>query len=166
MNEETQLAALLRGGTKTDTGSFLATVTVVNTETIDVMAGDGTEYFDVQLKAAINAKGGMIILPVVGSTVLVNSIERSSRLYVAMFSEIDKVIFNNGESGMVRIEKLTEKLNELVDAFKDHVHSGVITQVSGGSGSPAVGTPGNTGKPTSDVEHFQQSDYEDEHLKY
>lgn len=166
MDEETQLATLLRGGTRTDTGSFLATVTTVNEETIDIKTGDGTEYFDVQLKAAINAKGGIIIQPVTGSTVLVNSIEGSNRLYVAMFSEINEVIFNKGENGMVRIEKLTEKLNELVKTFRNHVHSGVITQVSGGSGTPAVGTPGNTGTPTSNIENFIQSDYEDTNIKH
>lgn len=164
MNEETQLAALLRGGTKTDTGSFLATVTVVNTETIDVMAGNGTEYFDVQLKAAINAKGGMIILPVVGSTVLVNSIEGSNRLYVAMFSEIDKVIFNNGESGMVRIEKLTEKLNEMIDTFNNHQHSNAVIDVIGDGVTKVI--KDKSEKPTSEMAKIEQSDYEDEHLKY
>lgn len=166
MNEEEQLSMLFKGLGNTHSDSFLATVTEIGGETIDVRAGDGTEYPDVQLKAAINAKGGMILKPSSGSTVLVSSIEGSSRLYVAMFSELDEVIFNRGENGMVKIDVLTDKLNELVKAFNAHVHSGVITAVSGGSGAPAVGVSGNSAKPTSQAGDFNQADYEDTKIKH
>lgn len=166
MNDEERLGLLFQGLGGASLGSFLATVTAVNEETIDVKAGDGTEYLDVHLKAAINAKGGIIIKPATGSTVLVGNIEGSSRLYVAMFSEMEEVIFNQGENGMVQIKQLTAKINELVKAFNSHVHSGVITGVSGGSGAPAVGTPGNSAKPTSQASEFKQTDYEDTKIKH
>lgn len=166
MNDEEMLGALLRDMKNHSSGNFLATVIAVNEETIDVKAGDGTEYPDVHLKAAVNAKGGMILKPVSGSTVLVNSIEGSNRLYVAMFSEVEEVIFNQGENGMVMIKELTGKLNELVKAFNEHVHSGVIISVSGGSGAPAVGAPGNSAKPTSSASEFKQKDYENIKIKH
>lgn len=147
-------------------GVFPATVDVVSGEVANVTALDGTKYLDVQLKSSINGKGGMIITPVVGSTVLVERIEGSNRLFIAMFSEIEEIVFNQGENGMVIIDKLTKKLNELVKAFNSHIHSGVITAVSGGSGTPAVGTPGNSAKPTTEASEFKQSDYEDKKIKH
>lgn len=57
---------------------------------------------------------------------------------------------------MVRYNELETAFNQLKDDFNDlvtkynaHVHPGVVTAVSGGSGSPAVGTVGNTGATTS-----------------
>lgn len=76
--------------------------------------------------------------------------------------DTDKVEINGGDNdGIIKIQDLTDKLNNLVDWCKNHTHSGVITAVSGGSGAPAVGTSGNTGKPISPPASFNKSDYED-----
>lgn len=76
--------------------------------------------------------------------------------------DTDKVEINGGDNdGIIKIQDLTDKLNNLVDWCKNHTHSGVITAVSGGSGAPAVGTSGNTGKPISSPASFNKSDYED-----
>lgn len=166
MNEEEQLLAALKQLGHNPSGVFPAKVKEVSDEVIDVIAFDGTEYLDVQLKATINGNGGMIIKPTVGSIVLVERIDNSNRLFVTMFSEIEEIVFNQGENGMVIIDKLTKKLNELVKAFNSHVHSGVITAVSGGSGAPAVGTPGNSAKPTTEASEFKQADYEDTKIKH
>lgn len=166
MNEEEQLLTALKELGHNPSGVFPAKVKEVSDEVIDVIAFDGTEYLDVQLKAAINGNGGMIIKPVVGSMVLVERIDNSNRLFVTMFSEIQEIVFNQGENGMVIIDKLTGKLNELVKAFNSHVHSGVITAVSGGSGTPAVGTPGSSAKPTTEASEFKQDDYEDKKIKH
>jgi hypothetical protein len=166
MDEEERLRQALKSLGNTPSGVFPATVDAVSGEVADVTALDETQYFDVQLKAAINGKGGMIIIPAVGSTVLVERINGSNRLFIAMFSEIEEVVFNQGENGLVKIDMLTDKLNELVKAFNSHVHSGIITAVSGGSGAPAVGTPGNSGKPTQEASEFKQEDYEDTKIKH
>lgn len=166
MDEEERLRQALKSLGDTPSGIFPATVDAVSGEVANVTALDGTQYFDVQLKAAINDKGGMIITPVIGSTVLVERIDGSNRLFVAMFSEIEEIVFNQGENGLVKIDMLTDKLNELVKAFNSHVHSGIITAVSGGSGAPAVGTPGNSGKPTQEASEFKQEDYEDTKIKH
>lgn len=166
MNEEQQLLTALKQLGHNPSGVFPAKVKEVSGEVINVIALDGTEYLDVQLKATINGNGGMIIKPTVDSMVLVERIDNSNRLFVTMFSEIEEIVFNQGENGMVIIDKLTDKLNELVKAFNSHVHSGVITAVSGGSGAPAVGTPGNSAKPTAEANEFKQSDYEDSKIKH
>lgn len=76
--------------------------------------------------------------------------------------DTDKVEINGGDNdGIIKIQDLTDKLNNLVDWCKNHTHSGVITAVSGGSGAPAVGTTGNSGTPTSSPADFNKSDYED-----
>lgn len=166
MDEEERLRQALKSLGDTPSGIFPATVDAVSGEVANVTALDGTQYFDVQLKAAINDKGGMIVTPVIGSTVLVERIDGSNRLFVAMFSEIEEIVFNQGENGLVKIDMLTDKLNELVKAFNSHVHSGVITGVSGGSGNPAVGTPGNSEKPTQKASEFKKEDYEDIKIKH
>ena len=53
-----------------------------------------------------------------------------------------------------------------MDWCKNHTHDGVITAVSGGSGSPATGTPGNTGKPITTPNDFDKSDYEDDKITH
>lgn len=166
MDEEERLRQALKSLGNIPDGVFSATVDTVSGEVADVTAADGTKYLDVHLKAAIDGKGGMVVIPAVGSTVLVERIDGSNRLFIAMFSEIEEVVFNQGENGMVKIDMLTDKLNELVKAFNSHIHSGVITAVSGGSGAPAVGTPGNTAKPTKEAGEFKQGDYEDTKIKH
>lgn len=166
MDEEERLRQALMSLGDTPSGIFPATVDAVSGELVEVTAADGTKYLDVQLKAAINGKGGMVIIPVVGSTVLVERIDGSNRLFIAMFSEIEEVVFNQGENGLVKIDMLTDKLNELVKAFNSHVHSGVITDVTGGSGAPAVGVPGFSEKPTQEASEFKKEDYEDIKIKH
>ncbi|WP_053405183.1 hypothetical protein [Persicobacter sp. CCB-QB2] len=39
----------------------------------------------------------------------------------------------------------------LVDAYNQHTHDKVIVTVTGGSGAPAVGTPGNSGTTSNSV---------------
>lgn len=78
----------------------------------------------------------------------------------------DEIVFNGGTfEGLVKIGALTTKINELVDTFNDHTHPGVITAVKGGSGAPAVGTPGSTEK-TAPASKLKQSDYENLKVKH
>lgn len=49
---------------------------------------------------------------------------------------------------MVRFNELESGFNQLKSDFDGHVHDGVIVDVTGGSGSPAVGVPGESGAPT------------------
>lgn len=75
--------------------------------------------------------------------------------------DADQITLNGGSlGGLVKIEELTAKVNELIDTFNSHTHPGVITAVSGGSGAPAVGTPGSTQAPATTAARFNKGDYE------
>lgn len=79
----------------------------------------------------------------------------------------DKITFNGGDNvGLVKIVELTDKINALVDSFNKHTHPGVITAVSGGSGNPAVGTPGSTQIPASPAKKLSKKDYENEKITH
>lgn len=54
-----------------------------------------------------------------------------------------------GTDFMVRFSEMETAFNELKGDFNNHVHDGVVVSVSGGSGAPAVGTPGDSAPPTS-----------------
>jgi hypothetical protein len=121
------------------------------------ISGDSiTDMPAVKLKAEAN--DGFMLIPSVGSTVLVASSTRNN-YYLLMCSDIDKVvctinnnnyfvfssdgfIFNGGTlDGMVKINDLVTKLNNLenkvnslLTAFNSHVHPGVTV----GAGSTAI----------------------------
>lgn len=48
-------------------------------------------------------------------------------------------------------DELKQDFNDLVDHVDNHEHDGVIVTVSGGSGGPAIGTPGSSNPPTSNA---------------
>ena len=145
---------------------------------------EGSMIFNVRLRAAIDNQAiGLNVFPASGKCVLISRIGSADIYYITQHTEIEEVVLfvadskitvsnngiivNEGENGgLIKIKELTDKLNDLIDAFKTHTHSGVITAVTGGSGAPAVGTPGNTSKITTQVHVFQQSDYENEKIKH
>ena len=92
---------------------------------------DGNTYYDVHLKSVMdeNVKG-IKILPAKDSIVLVERIGNSNELFVAMYSEVDAIlweigdlkfhfdkdgfIFNGGDNkGMVKLPELVQKLNNM-----------------------------------------------------
>lgn len=153
---------------------------------------DDAPYTDVLLYAIVDDSiKGLCLVPAIDSRVLVSRIGGSNELYVSMFSELDKVlltigdkvtlkiadgkvevdadkiVFNGGDNkGLVKIEQLTAKVNAFVDAFNNHVHSGVIIGVSGGSGAPAVGAPGNSAAPTAPAQKLNKTDYENDKITH
>ena len=159
-------------GADIDRGLFTAEVTKVSGDTCSVRYGD-LVFEDVRLRviAEDSNNSRMLLTPKVGSCVLVADLSGGDKrdFAVVMLSEVqkveltaDEVKLNGGSNGgLVKIEELTRQLNGLIDMFNNHTHSGIIIAVSGGSGAPAVGTPGNSGKPTSTAEQFDQSKYED-----
>ena len=145
---------------------FVAEVASVEDDTTcTVRLGSGLELKDVRLRAVVNdEKTGILITPTVGSHVLVADFSggQLTDMAVLQYSQVDKVTLNGGDlKGLVKIEELTKKLNNLVNWCKNHVHSGVITAVSGGVTEPAVGTPGNSAAPTTSPADFNKDDYED-----
>ena len=119
-----------------------------NARTCDVQIG-GIVYEGVLLYSVEKENlRGRVLIPKRESAVIVARIDASDRLYVALFSEIDKVVFtlgdqvtmtcdgerieasapkivlNGGElGGLINIEPLTRKINDLIEAFNTHTHT-------------------------------------------
>lgn len=152
-------------------GSVLAPATVTavdeNACTCTVKIGS-FELFKVRLNAAENGQKGFLLVPAVGSSVLVSNIGSSEvQFAVVSFTQVDKIIMNGGElGGLIKISELESKLNDLVSKFNNHVHSGVVVNVTGGSGTPAVGVPGNSDKPTTTASQFKKADFENEKITH
>lgn len=107
---------------------------------------DGTaEILGVRLMAE-NSKG-FLIIPKDGTTVIVNMINTFTG-YISMFSEVDKIYLNGDTySGLVKIDDLITKLNnlenkvnELVLYSQTHIHSGGTIMGSTGTGTPPITT--------------------------
>jgi hypothetical protein len=59
------------------------------------------------------SKNGQLIIPKVGSKVFINEIG-AERSYILFYSEIEKIIYENGENGgLVKVIELTNKINNL-----------------------------------------------------
>ncbi len=78
---------------------FLATVKEVNEDefTCVIETSPDIQYIDVRLRSIIDPdKQGFCFIPALESFVLVGRIGNSNELYVAMFSEVDKVLLSSG----------------------------------------------------------------------
>ena len=137
---------------------------------IDVRDFAGTLYPDVRKRAAISSYEGIVVTPVVGSSVIVSRIGESDEMFVEMFSEVETIYWKIGEQtlkmdkdsivcnggalgGMVILEKLEANL----DALKKYVEAihqalpgaftaiGIKDLADGGAGSISY-TTSMTGK--------------------
>lgn len=153
---------------------FLAKVKDVKDDACTIMIED-LELTDVRLRSVLNSEDNKIVItPKKDSTVLVADLSHGEmrELVIVQYSEVEKVevciggsaievsdgdiTINGGKNdGLVKIVELTNKLNELVDAFKNHTHS-VTGNTS--SGEPIAA---NAMMITSVVNPFNKSDYED-----
>lgn len=134
---------------------FTAKVKSVDGETCNVEL-EGITLTDVRLRAVVNGENSKILVtPKTDSYVLVVDLAGNlSQLAVVGYSEVekievdtDKIIFNGGSNhGLVKIEELTNKLNELSRAISSHTHP-----VSGSA----------AGATSSRIPMFNKSDYED-----
>lgn len=104
---------------------------------------------------------GFFIKPKVNSHVIVNV--EADLSYVSMFSEVDEILLN-GDSfdGLVKIQQLVDKLNNLENAFNQHLalynahtHAGVTSGGSSTAVPSAVDT--NLLTPTQQIELENQT---------
>ncbi len=80
------------------------------------------------------------------------STDGSARLATMRVNADGEIVLNAGVDFAVQFSALQDQLNTIKADFDAHVHDGVIIAVAGGSGAPAVGTPGNSGPPTSSID--------------
>jgi len=179
MGKERDIADSIRkllGAVEFDT--MLCTVESVDGETTCTVktVKTGALYKNIKLNANITEDKGIYVFPKKGSYVLVTMIDKVQG-FVSMFSDIEKITLNvNGDitinggknDGLVIIQKLTDKINELVDWCKDHTHllqSGTVN-VAGSLGSATNASPINVPSPLSPPSRLNKSDYENEKIKH
>ena len=95
----------------------------------------------------------MLIVPKVGTAVIIGSLSGDySSLVVLAVDHVESITINGGKlGGLVNIEDLTKKLNELVKAVNSHTHQG---------------THGPTDPPLTKAQEFKKTDYEDVTIKH
>lgn len=95
----------------------------------------------------------MLVTPKAGSAVIVGSLSGDlTQLVVLAIDHAESITINGGKlGGLVNVEQLTQKINELVQAFNAHTHQGFH---------------GPTGPPLKTAQPLNRSDYEDTKIKH
>lgn len=146
-----------------------------STCTVDV---NGIALRGCRLRALIDDNDHVMLEPRVGSQVLLLDLSNGQKrhLLVLSCSEVERVrmqigstkmqidnagvVINGGElGGMVKINLLTQKLNELVNAYNKHTHA--VT--TAGTAAKQEGTAAAT---ASTAQPFNASDYENTKVKH
>lgn len=111
----------------------------------------------VRLRASLaENESHLLIVPKVGTAVVVGSLSNDlSLLVVLAVDEVESITINGGKlGGLINIESLTQKINELVRMFNNHTHQVSTT----GSATAQTGTAAAV---TSKASELNKSDYED-----
>lgn len=109
---------------------------------------------DVRLRASEKQeKTQILITPAIGSAVILASLSGDmTNLVVVAVDVAESITINGGKlGGLINIEALTAKLNELVQVFNSHTHTA---------------PNGPTTPPTTTANQLQRKDYEDEKIKH
>lgn len=111
----------------------------------------------VRLRASLaDNESHLLIVPKVGTAVVVGSLSNDlSMLVVLAVDEVESITINGGKlGGLINIESLTQKINDLVRTFNSHTH-----QVS--TTGSATAQQGIAAPVTSKASELNKSDYED-----
>lgn len=114
----------------------------------------GVVVSDVRLRASIEQNDNeFLITPQIGSAVILASLDKDyNHLVVVAIDRAEQIVINGGKlGGLIKIEELTKKLNELINAFNNHTHT-----------APS----GATTPPLKTAKTFSKSDYEDTKIKH
>lgn len=109
---------------------------------------------DVRLRASEKQEETQILItPAIGSAVILASLSGDmTNLVVVAVDVAESITINGGKlGGLINIESLTAKLNELVQVFNSHTHTA---------------PNGPTTPPTTTANQLQRADYEDEKIKH
>lgn len=161
MDEYRQLQEHLRGlaGGGKSIAIYQGIVKSVDGNLCEVTVGSIT-IPGVRLKASeIDDAGMMLITPKVGSAVTIGSLSGDlTELVVLQVDHIETIVINGGKlGGLINIEQLTKKINELVDAFNNHTHQVTVSHPGGTF---------TTVKPMKSTQSFNRNDYEDKKIKH
>ena len=115
-------------------------------------------------------EANILITPKVGTPVTVGSLTGDySQLVVLKVDQIETIVINGGQlGGLINIEALTEKINDLVDSFNGHTHmlaSGSVA-VAGSATNQSNPAPIQVPAIQQKANKLDKSDYEDETVKH
>lgn len=170
MTPERRLAENIRRINPTAMWLTQGEVTATDGVTCSVKIGDA-ELEGIRLRASLSdVDKQILIVPKVGSAVTLGCLTADlNNMVVLQVDEIESITVNGGGlGGLVKIQELTDKLNELVDMFNEHTHMvapGGIS-VTGPAGSMANTTPVTIPEINSKANKFNTSDYEDENITH
>lgn len=145
-------------------------VVAVDGLTCTVRIGDA-DIEGVRLRASLTERERQVlVVPKIGSSVTLGCLTADlNNPVVLQVDEVESITVNGGQlGGLINIQDLTDKLNELVDKFNSHTHT-VATggiQVAGPTGSMSNANPISVPSVTSKAREFNISDYEDETIKH
>jgi hypothetical protein len=111
--------------------------------TCDVSDGEDTELYDVRLRAAIDGSDqGPVMIPAVGSPVLIGNIGNSPNSYfVISYTAVSKVAFLIGTSKIemaadgIAIERNAQSLKDALNSLLDAIKTITVTCASPGTPS-------------------------------
>ena len=167
MTPEQRLLRNLRAAVRpTAITVYQGIVVSVEDITCTVRFGD-IDIAGIRLRASeASNEAQMLFVPKTDTAVIVGSLSGDlTDMVVLAMDAIDRIEINGGKlGGLVNIESLTSKINELVNAFNSHTH--IIP-----SGSIVCGEYSNVDPVTapavmSKASQFNKSDYEDETIKH
>ena len=154
MDNYKELAGLVKAAAgKAQLTLMQGIVRKVSGPTCEVEIG-GITVPDVRLRASEAATDAqLLITPKVGTAVIVGSLSGDlTQLVVLAIDHAESITINGGKlGGLINIEPLTQKINELVQAFNSHTHQG---------------THGPTGPPLKTAQQLNRNDYEDTKIKH
>lgn len=121
----------------------------------------------IRLRASESSQDAqMLIVPKENTAVIVGSLSGDlSDLVVLAVDVIERIEINGGKlGGLINIEALTDKINELVKAFNDHTHTIETGKIECGPYPNAA--PVIVPAVVSKAQQLQKEDYEDETVKH
>lgn len=133
--------------------SIYATVKAVSGSFCSVITFDGEETIeDVELQSSTSANG-LLLTPVIDSIVLVSWLSKN-KPFVTMFSDLESVSLRGEDhGGLVKVEELTERLNNIEKAFNSLVNTyNLHTHPSSNTPTASRGNTTTTTKK-SDIEN-------------
>lgn len=136
---------------------FVADVVSASDDVCDVKVDELT-LTNVRTGAIADTNANKLrIKPKVGSKVMVADLYGDkTQLLVVAFSEVESITINGVNlGGLVNVEQLTNKLNQLVNTFNTHIHPAVLGEL-----------PVTVSVTASQAATFSKSDYEDTKIKH
>lgn len=133
--------------------------------TCRVILSDGTDLPDVRLRPLLDNKGALLIIPEVGSDIVIGFISKSEAVAL-IYSAAEEIIYNKGENkGMVKIAPLIKEINSLkkdLNDLKNSIKNWTPVAQDGGAALKAA-TAAWFAQPLKDT---QLADLENDKIKH